>query len=159
MQDVTNPVGLPSLCSTSYLPFLLDSMQQVFIFHWLIQLIAILLHHRISKSFKILYLSSFLTRMRLTFRWYRVATGEKSVTSQLARAVPSPDMTSFSMRCTSVTTDHYWTDWLSCKMISFSTINATGCNFDNKWCISHFVHIKVNIYKFTSYLYARGKTI
>ena len=24
MQDVTNPVGLPSLCCTSYLPLLLD---------------------------------------------------------------------------------------------------------------------------------------
>jgi hypothetical protein len=46
-----------------------------------------------------------------------------------------------------------------CKMISFSTINATGCKVDNKWCISHLVYIKIKIYKFKSYLYARGKKI
>jgi hypothetical protein len=46
-----------------------------------------------------------------------------------------------------------------CKMFSCSTINATGCKVDNKWCIYHFVHIKIKIYKFTSYLYARGKKI
>jgi hypothetical protein len=30
------------------------------------------------------------------------------------------------------------------------TINATGFKLDNKWCISHFVHIKIKFYKFKS---------
>jgi len=62
MKDVTNPVRLPSLCCTSYLPLLLDSTQQVFIFHWLIQLISILLQHRISETFTILFYHRFSHR-------------------------------------------------------------------------------------------------